>query len=211
MPTLAPRPCTICARGYEPTSEAHLYCSAECKLLGRYQPCRICGNPTTTTRAKATPATKHGACWEHGTRAGYDKHGCRCDSCSAAAVRGRTLNPLRTVKCPTCRTSFQTRRKSAVHCSTVCSQGGKWKGSGWIDPALRQAIYERDNWTCQLCMEPVDVDAHYNDARYPSLDHINPRALADLPDHTPTNLRTAHRRCNTVRGIRADPLMAIAA
>lgn len=65
---------------------------------------------------------------------------------------------------------------------------------------VRLAIYERDDWTCQLCREPIDREVHYLDDWAPSLDHIEPQSHALIPDHSPTNLRTAHRWCNAVRG-----------
>jgi hypothetical protein len=34
----------------------------------------------------------------------------------------------------------------------------------------------------------------------PSLDHIEPQSWALIPDHSPANLRLAHRWCNSVRG-----------
>lgn len=164
-------------------------------------PCYICGEPTWIPASKATPTTKHGACWEHGTPSGYRKHGCRCDSCRAAVTRrGKAPAAKRLAMCRTCGAEFWTRRMAALHCSTACSQSGRWKGSRWISPSLRREIYERDGWTCQLCMEPVDVSVHYNHGRHPSLDHIIPRSNSVRPDHTPGNLRTTHRQCNIARG-----------
>lgn len=67
----------------------------------------------------------------------------------------------------------------------------------------RLAIYERDGWVCQLCMEPTDRDLMSTDPRNdwaPSLDHIEPQSHALIPDHSPANLRLAHRWCNSVRG-----------
>ncbi|MFC7330808.1 MULTISPECIES: HNH endonuclease [Nocardiopsidaceae] len=66
--------------------------------------------------------------------------------------------------------------------------------------ATRLAIYERDGWICQLCSEPVDPDLPYLDNWAASLDHIVCQAWTDEPDHSPENLRLAHRWCNSVRG-----------
>lgn len=70
----------------------------------------------------------------------------------------------------------------------------------WITKDRRRALYERDNWTCQLCGEPVDPSTY--GARYPTLDHIEPQSLALIPDHSDRNLRTAHLSCNSKRGNR---------
>ena len=72
----------------------------------------------------------------------------------------------------------------------------------WIAPADRVAIYERDEWTCQLCRKPVDLAVHHLHRDAPSLDHIEPQSLALIPNHAPSNLRTAHRGCNSARGNR---------
>lgn len=72
----------------------------------------------------------------------------------------------------------------------------------WIAPADRVAIYERDGWTCQLCGKPVDLAVHHLHRDAPSLDHVEPQSLALIPNHDPSNLRTAHRGCNSARGNR---------
>ena len=71
--------------------------------------------------------------------------------------------------------------------------------SQWIAMGDRLAIYERDDWMCHLCGKPIDPDAHFNDNLAASLDHIIPRSLGG-PD-SPENLRTAHRSCNSRRGV----------
>ena len=73
----------------------------------------------------------------------------------------------------------------------------------YIAAATRLAVYERDGWVCQLCLEPVDPDLmslNPHDDWAPSLDHIVCRSWTDEPDHSPRNLRLAHRWCNSVRG-----------
>jgi 5-methylcytosine-specific restriction endonuclease McrA len=80
-------------------------------------------------------------------------------------------------------------------------ENGYWPqmtGSAWIDPRIRQTLYERDGWSCAICELPVDREAHWNDDFAPSLDHIKPRSLGGT--HDAENLRTAHRICNSVRG-----------
>lgn len=88
-------------------------------------------------------------------------------------------------------------------CSSRCTSryaDFKYGGhtSNWIVPRRRMAIYERDDWVCQLCFEPVDQDVHYLDDWAPSLDHIVPRSLGG--GHESENLRLAHRWCNAVLG-----------
>lgn len=64
----------------------------------------------------------------------------------------------------------------------------------------RLAIYERDGWVCQLCFEPVDPDLPPSNTWSATLDHIVCQSWSEEPDHSPENLRLAHRWCNSVRG-----------
>lgn len=89
-------------------------------------------------------------------------------------------------------------------CSAVCAKRRQWANKGqtsnWIVPRRRREIYERDNWTCQLCNGPVDKTLHYSHDWAASLDHIVPRSRQLVPDHSNGNLRLAHRWCNAVLG-----------
>ena len=113
-------------------------------------------------------------------------------------------------QCAWCRESFAFDRNvttyPARYCSLRCGRkAGKARreqqhGRFAISPAERLAIYERDAWTCQLCHEPVDPSLHWSDSMAASLDHIECQSWSLIPDHSPSNLRTAHRLCNSIRG-----------
>lgn len=90
-------------------------------------------------------------------------------------------------------------------CSKACSANLKYarRSSGVafkISPKARNAIYERDGWVCQLCSNPVNPTLHYLDDWSATLDHIIPQSRMLIPDHSPSNLRLAHRWCNSARG-----------
>lgn len=110
--------------------------------------------------------------------------------------------------CAWCGDGFTDLQPSARYCSPRCNQraGGnrarKRKGYPKLCITLveRVGIYERDQWTCQLCLEPVDPDLMTtapNDDWAPSLDHITTRVSGGGDE--PANLRLAHRWCNSVR------------
>lgn len=101
-------------------------------------------------------------------------------------------------QCEYCGEQFTRKGAASGYCSSKCRR--KDKKTKWITTTRRLALYERDNWTCQLCMEPVDREADHLDPWAPTLDHIEPQSLALIPDHSDANLRTAHRWCNSVRG-----------
>ena len=66
-----------------------------------------------------------------------------------------------------------------------------------ISRADRLAIYERDGWTCGICLESVDPAAQPNTTWDATLDHIVPRSKGGT--HATENLRLAHRWCNSAR------------
>lgn len=101
--------------------------------------------------------------------------------------------------CAWCREPFVRKGMASPYCSKKCNRKDNSKGD-FISRSERLAIYERDNWTCQLCFEPVDPNLHYLDDWAASLDHIVPRSHMLFPDHSPSNLRLAHRWCNSARG-----------
>lgn len=102
--------------------------------------------------------------------------------------------------CARCGDYFLRKGQASPYCSGMCNRGyDKARTRSFISKAGRLAIYERDKWTCQICGELVSVNVDYLDPRYPTLDHIEPQSHALIPDHSPRNLRLAHRICNALR------------
>lgn len=87
-------------------------------------------------------------------------------------------------------------------CSPACAKNAARERSGRfrIRPTVRQSIYERDGWQCQLCGDAVDPDLPSSDPWAATLDHIECQSWVLIPDHSPSNLRLAHRWCNSARG-----------
>lgn len=70
----------------------------------------------------------------------------------------------------------------------------KWHGSNWINRAKRLAIYDRDGFACAYCKNSVE------DGYELSLDHLEPVVRGGANEAS--NLVTACRKCNSVRGDR---------
>lgn len=59
-------------------------------------------------------------------------------------------------------------------------------------------IFERDNWICKICGEPVDKELKFPHPNSATLDHIFP--LSRGGGHTRENTQLAHAVCNFKKG-----------
>jgi len=150
---------------------------------GRLTRCKVCRNQDAVAQRrgerKRRDAARRLAVAAAGT-AGVGFVAGDCRECGEAFVRPR--GPF---------------GRPSGFCSRRCSDTAK---HAFVTTRVRREIYERDGYVCQLCGEPTDPEAHYLSDRFPSLDHIRCQSWDDEPDHSPENLRTAHRICNSIRG-----------
>ena len=182
-------PCDQCGNLFHTRASRARFCSLRCRDLSRRGPCSTCGAPVFVSATSAKqPRCRN--CWraarEHGTTAMY-RTGCRCADCRAA--KAAEVSAL-----------YAKRRDEGRPIKKARGEPRRYR----LSRADRLAIYERDGWTCQLCQGPVDSSLHFNDPMAASLDHIAPQSLALTPDHSPGNLRLAHRICNARRGNRSE-------
>lgn len=80
------------------------------------------------------------------------------------------------------------------------------KHKAFVATVNSTSIFERDNWTCQICGRKVDKDVHHNHWDYPTIDHIIP--LVRGGTHEPSNVQCAHMGCNNQKGAKypiSDP------
>lgn len=82
------------------------------------------------------------------------------------------------------RASAARRRRAGGH-----HQSGRWK-----------RICQRDGAMCWLCRRPIDLSVRVPHPLAPTVDHVVP--LADGGSDADANLRPAHFRCNSHRGVR---------
>lgn len=123
----------------------------------------------------------------------------RAEKVAKAALEGSSGGKRVWVQgaCIVCEAQYLSPGTASRYCSRTCRALNRQRSFGlsWLD---RMAIFARDGWACQICLEQVDYTADHLSDWYPSLDHIVPRAHGGSDD--PGNLRTAHRWCNSVRG-----------
>lgn len=175
--------CDYCAA---PSGGAR-FCGQACKDSAKRDshgiPCDVCGFATWVMMSSGQPSARHKGCLPplvHGTMRAYRVEKCRCVECV-----------------------LWNRRTHQAYRDQLRASGRKLRryggGSGyWVAASVRDEVFERDAWTCQLCYEPLQRDAHPNSDWFPSVDHIVPASKGG--PHTVENLRAAHRWCNSIRG-----------
>lgn len=159
------------------------YCSLTCRTDSQYRELRA---------ARPGTALVHvGSVWP------------RCELPARHPARADRRKPRVFVSgpCAWCGEQFTIDQAAARYCSRRClKKANKLADHFVVSPVVRLSIYERDGWTCQLCFDPVDSDLPPSDEWAASLDHIVCQSWTTEPDHSPANLRLAHRWCNAVRG-----------
>lgn len=174
------RLCSLCGSEYVAPNryEKTQYCSRSCAATDS-------ARETWSRRALARSKLRRAA---RGTRGGSRLFiSGRCWSCGTSCV-GLTFvgAPWPHLYCSgACRNREARARRRAL------AAGAK------ITPGRRHAVYERDEWTCQLCGGAVDPSARVPAPSAPVIDHILP--LAAGGEHGMANWQTAHFYCNSMK------------
>jgi 5-methylcytosine-specific restriction endonuclease McrA len=173
-------PCTHCGAPVEKyASDAKRqrpFCDYTCRDLHRIEnPYRYSGNGRVKGIAEPIPAS-HPARW-YGAR--VDIAYTPCAACDRLMTHA----------------TYTEKR----YCSVACRRAVARKRRGPRGYRKHAAlVYERDDFTCWICDEPVDLTVKAPHPRSATLDHIIPRSLGGTND--PDNLGTAHFICNCRRG-----------
>jgi 5-methylcytosine-specific restriction endonuclease McrA len=72
------------------------------------------------------------------------------------------------------------------------------KLAAYVEDVTPEVVYDRNDWICQLCHEPVDKTLHGWHKMAATLDHIIPLTQGGL--HCYSNVQLAHRSCNSKKG-----------
>lgn len=64
-----------------------------------------------------------------------------------------------------------------------------------VESFSSREVFDRDDWVCGLCSEPIPRDVVWPDLRSPSIDHVVPIALGG--EHSLANVQAAHLSCNS--------------
>lgn len=200
------RLCQICKRPLSPKQDK--LCSAECWQqfriqLGRTR-CVVCGAELTGTQLKLCGASE---CRKEDAR----RESRRIDS---------EKKPLVERICKQCGKRFvpEYGNKRRTFCSDECNKrwtdqhptpkalDGKRKAShtrrakmrgAYVEDISPSAVYDRDDWVCGICGQPIERDLAYPDPGSPTIDHIMP--IAKGGKHSYENVQAAHFRCNSLK------------
>lgn len=198
--------CTRCLE-WKPTSDFYPR-RQEGGYLG---PCKPCQNEYMMGRHEAHKVTKVCPWCDHEFRTRKSEQGKYCSNACQNAYQlykdGKNTCRVKCpefAKCPECRTRFEKKTPNHKYCSERCKDRvHSGQREFWIARWRRIAIYERDNYTCQICFQPVEPtepgDWH---PLMPTLDHIVHQSKGG--DHSDDNLRTAHAICNSMRSDNED-------
>lgn len=193
--------CAWCGEETPKTNSRKKFCSQRCKDQGKPSAqgltCHVCGERMAKgSTSRKQGEARHNRCTPLPAAGIGHTRGCGCADCKTrkseymiayrewySAQHG--VNP-----------STPPRRKRR--------QEGAYQYSEGVPGTVRARVYERDGGTCQICGYPTQLEGGSNSDIYPSLDHITPRSQGGT--HTTDNLRTVHRRCNSLRStnIRTD-------
>lgn len=202
------------------TGPAPSYCSPRCrqaKSYARHRETSAYQKQKERAKAATLASRETGNCKHCGTewvKPRRDSTFCstRCNTLWRDA-NGATCSE------PGCDRGVRAKRVCSMHYKVQSRAEGRIKPDAWDERrkanyqrrrALKVAttveeirpldVYERDEWTCGLCQQPVSAATLWPHPHSPSLDHVLP--LSKGGTHTWDNVQLAHLRCNVSKGNR---------
>lgn len=185
-----PATCPHCSTEFIAKSDRIVHCSLRCAGLAARRrqlaatwsmACLVCGDPFETADTRRLTCSVRCRMWN------------RAHPGLADTER----------ECATCGESIaKQEHRAKIYCSERCSNLTNKKQRRYrltgkaVERISLLEIFERDNWTCHLCSEPIDPEVERSNPEGASIDHIIPVSDAKYPGHVWENLATAHLRCN---------------
>lgn len=187
--------CPVCGDEFTAKSAARIYCSRRCVDKGKPSSsgltCSVCGEPMHRGHESALQGVaRHRRCaTTSGFGTGHNK-GCKCETCrEVIQAKSRAYRDnYRALHGVNPSSAYRKRAREAGRIVDY------YRG---ISANMRTQVYERDELVCQICFTATDPLADSNSGSYPSVDHIVP--FSQGGSGRLDNLRTAHRRCNSLR------------
>ena len=204
------RACEICGATYRAKSLSQRTCSRACGVLINTRnaravpsscpidlhPCRCCGR--MLSRPGRILCGERECALEDGRRRARDAFESQARPTSLpCADCGETYTTKTATNCGVCRRC----RRRRFNRDRGASDRARARAYGvQYEPISRAVVYERDGWTCGICLEPVDPALRGPNPMSASLDHVKP--LSRGGDHLYSNVQCAHFLCNSLKGAR---------
>lgn len=197
------RPCEVCGTQYLAKSRQRT-CSRTCGAMLNapasrapscpidLHPCLICSR--MISRPRRALCGDRECELEHGRRRYESQARPTSLPCTDCGVTYTTKTAINCGVCKGCRKRRYRRDHGTSDRARARSAGAQY------EPISRSKVYERDDWTCGICREPVDRDQRAPHPRAASLDHIKP--LSRGGDHLYANVQCSHFLCNSTKGAR---------
>lgn len=137
-----------------------------------------------------------------------------CDDCWTPTPKPLTQAAWIAGYCQECGDPFvQASRHTVRYCSHICKERAKRQDrrvrekDAFVERVFRRKVFERDNYTCQLCGEPTSERWSRDDPLAPTVDHIQP--LNKGGEHSYANTQCAHLVCNSRKQDNVDPFVQL--
>lgn len=168
---------------------ANLYCSRECANAHRFQSIRASRKALVPCAPQPWPSTTPPTSTQPRSKRVFVAGMCRICSTPYLCLFGSA----------TCSLQCQAKHRDDVR------REGKHRRRAiqrmaYVARVYASSVFERDDYECQLCGEPLHMQAKVPDAYAPTIDHI--LALANGGTHEPDNVQSAHFMCNSLKGDR---------
>lgn len=193
--------------------------------IPRARSCEQCGTPfssrSRTTRCEPCRA-EHRRQAAIARSAAYRSHDAEAYRAAnrerqRAATAERRVTYL--VRCEECLEQVSTSVPHQRYCTSACQRAAnlrektRRRRAARFTPTIERftsfEVFERDNWTCQLCGEKLSAELlGTRDPKAPELDHIRP--LLHGGAHTRENTQCACLTCNRRKGATWTEELALA-
>ncbi|WP_350494496.1 HNH endonuclease [Mycobacterium intracellulare] len=174
------RVCAICGKCWESRSPAARFCSIQCQNKERYP-------------SHASSAGERQRRWRerNGIGAVFTSGACRI-------CKRWFISRFRDVTCSTdCWVQYQRHREADRK-----QRRAARKRDAFVSNVSRKQVFESDGYRCHLCGRMTDRTKKAPHPKAPTIDHLIP--LAAGGKHEPTNCRTAHFMCNSLKSDRGS-------
>lgn len=216
--------CVHCGTMFQPRfADRMQYCSTDCKVAFKFN---INKHKSADRYAKKRLVELHCAYCNKSFTPDANEYRTYCSKqCADKMYADKAVDKLTDIKatkiyvCKICNKQFNPEYGNKIRfaCSPECKTSLKRLYShnrrarlaaAFVANVPTHMIYERDDYMCKLCNQPLNMQVPAPHPLSPSIDHIIP--ISKGGTHEPNNVQAAHFICNSHKGHRAFNVMKVA-